>query len=144
MLVRQRSLPCRLQNHSPPFKDTNLSTVLRKKNLQRKLINICQPVVSACSRIWTHRPPQKKKPITLCNESPPLGHLQHSKGYIIIMKNCRCVNFWWTAVRTMPTIVCFVQLQLIILCIDGRHLNPVSFSMLSLMNWLVQLQIIDR
>ena len=35
----------------------------------------------------------------------------------------------------MPTMVCFVQLAF--LCIAGRHLKPASFSMLSLVNWLV-------
>ena len=53
------------------------------------------------------------------------------------MKNYKFINFWWTAVRRMPTIVCFVQLQLFFLCIAGRDLNLVSFSMLSLINCLV-------
>ena len=53
------------------------------------------------------------------------------------MKSYKFINFWWTAVRRMPTIVCFVQLQLVFLCIADRDLNLVSFSMLSLIKWLV-------
>ena len=68
-----------------------------------------------------------REPTDRKSESPPFGLLHHSK-------------MEWTVVRRIPTIVCFVQLQPVFLCIAGRHLNPASFSMLS----LVKLLVVDR
>ena len=147
MSVRQRSSPCLLQTILRHTKIHTCPQSSDKNKLLRRLINICQPLVDnqlsgLCMFAYmnppTPPPPPRKSQVSLCNESLPVVHLDHSKGYIFIIENYKFINFWWTAVRRMPTIVCFVQLQLVFLCIAGRHLNLVSFSMLSLMNWLVE------
>ena len=152
MSVRHRSSPCLLQTILRHTKIYTCPQSSDKNKLLQRLINTCQPLVDnqlsgLCMFAYmdppTHRPPlppplpPRKSQVSLCNESLPVVHLDHSKGYIFIMENYKFINFWWTAVRRMPTIVFFVQLQLVFLCIAGRHLNLVSFSMLSLMNWLV-------
>ena len=133
-------------NHSPPHKDTHLSTVLQKKNLLRRLINICQPLVDKPAKWSLHvcvydppSPPPKKSQISLCKASLPVGHLHHFKGYIFIMKNYKFINFWWTAVRRNSH-DCLFRSTTTCFSIAGRHLNLVSFSMLS----LIKLLVVDR
>ena len=133
-------------NHSPPHKDMHLSTVLQKKNLLRRLINICQPLVDKPAKWSLHvcvydppSPPKKKSQISLCKASLPVGHLHHFKGYIFIMKNYKFINFWWTAVRRNSH-DCLFRSTTTCFSIAGRHLNLVSFSMLS----LIKLLVVDR
>ena len=97
-------------------------------------------MVSACLRIWPPLPPPKKKSqISLCKASLPVGHLHHFKGYIFIMKNYKFINFWWTAVRRNSH-DCLFRSTTTCFSIAGRHLNLVSFSMLS----LIKLLVVDR
>lgn len=149
MSVRQRSSPCLLQTILHHTKIHTCPQSTEKNNLLRRLINICQPLGDnqpngLCMFSYinppTHRHPPSPPPksqISLCNASLPVGHLHHCKGYIFIMKNYKFINFCWTAVRRMPTIVCFVQLQLVFLRIAGRNINLVSFGIPSLVKRLV-------